>query len=102
MLTDPDESYESSLSFESTIKLVEQESKTLGYDLKNELLIIDTEEGIFVRTKHEDWCIFFDALCEVDNEELKFRPLLDGDWEALIEKFPVPDRLYGNNLLELP
>ena len=69
-----------------------------GYG-KKQLLIIDIPEGVFIRSKDDDWCKLLDISSTLEEDSKYLTKMEDGEWDAIIKKHRSPINSFGNELL---
>jgi hypothetical protein len=103
-LINPDECYASNSNFEQTLKLMEFLSANTGagepLSLTDDVLIIETNEGVFVRAQDPQWCALLTSLTEhPDNKIVALRVISQSDWFNVTTKYRAPLQSLGNDKL---
>ena len=94
----------SDLSFKSNANFIETKSFILdfmekyGYT-KKQLLIIDTPDGVFIRSKDDNWCKLLDTSSAPGEEIKSLTKMEDGEWDAITKKHRSSINSFGNELL---
>lgn len=103
-LIHPDECYATANSFEDTIKVLERfsEAPDAGepLSLSENILVIDTKEGVFIRSQDRLWCEFLTALAEnPGNKALSLKIIPQTDWYNVTTRYRAPLQSQGNEKL---
>ena len=105
-LMNADECYSSGSSFEETCHLLEflstysEEEKKEPLSLTENILVIETKEGVFIRAQEREWCEMLTALTKLEKDNpLKVKIIPLSDWNNLTIKYSNPMRSQGNERL---
>ena len=93
-----DLSFKSITGFDETKSLILGLMEKYGYD-KKQLLIIDTPDGVFVRSKDENWCRLLDSSSAFKEHNKQLTKMEDGEWDAITKKNRSSIHSFGNELL---
>jgi hypothetical protein len=93
-----DLSFKSNTGFDETKSLILDLMEKYGYH-KKQLLIIDTPDGVFIRSKDEDWCRLLDDSSAFKEEIKSLTKMEDGEWDAITNKHSSSIHSFGNELL---
>jgi hypothetical protein len=97
-----DEAYEIKKPFYEVVDLVREKSIEEDYPLgKDILLVIQTSEGVFLRSKSSEWCEYFTSLAYRKDPDLGVRILEKGEWDTLTRKLKAPINSFGDERLAI-
>ncbi len=89
-----DSCYKSSLDFKDTVSLLESTNEAEALPL--ETLVIEIDEGVFIRSKDSDCCMWLDKLCMVDKVEIDISEISYPEWVSLTSKYRAPKESTGD------
>lgn len=103
-LLNPDECYSSNSDFEQTIKLLEFLAANTGdsepLSLVDDVLIIETKEGVFIRSQDPKWCALLTSLAEhPENKIVTLKVISQSDWFNVTTRYRAPLQARGNDKL---
>ena len=93
-----DLSFKSNANFNETKSLIIGLMDKYGYN-KKQLLIIETPDGVFMRSKDDDWCKLLDTSSAFKEENKSLTKMEDGEWDAITKKHRSSINSFGNELL---
>src|SRR5690349_19549403 len=98
----PDESYVSNASFEETVDLLRSiaTSGTHTYSLDENILVIETPDGVFIRARDPEWVDFLSNLAKDPIEGLTtLKAISPREWTNMTTRYRAPVQSFGDNLL---
>jgi hypothetical protein len=103
-LINPDECYSSNSDFEQTFKLLEFQAANTGdaepLSLTDDVLIIETKDGVFIRVQDPRWCALLTGLAEhPENKIVALKIISQADWFSVTTKYRAPLQAHGNEKL---
>lgn len=103
-LLHPDKCYSSNSGFEQTTKLLEFLAANTGdgepLSLTDDVLIIETQEGVFIRAQDSKWCALLTNLAEhPENKIVALKIISQSDWFSVTTKYRAPLQALGNDKL---
>jgi hypothetical protein len=96
-----DEGYVSPLHFESTKEYVEELETKDKFHIDSEILVVELDEGVYIRCTNIEVCRHFDLLCNIIDKDIRFAKLQDGEFTRLTRKYKEPLNLFGNQGLAI-
>lgn len=93
-----DLSFKSNADFNETKSFILDLMEKYRYD-KKQILIIDTPDGVFIRSKDEDWCRLLDDSSAVKEDSKHLTKMEAGEWDSITKKHRSPIHSFGNELL---
>ena len=68
----PTASYESSMDYTRTVKFVRDVAREKDYFIESGIVVFRIDEDVFIRSNNAEWYEFFEALCEISDESIRF------------------------------
>ena len=96
-----DNAYKANLSFENFKTFIKAAIEENKRKIEGLYLIIDVDDGVFIRCTDADFCEWLDGLLDIEIEEWVLILLEDGEWNSITRKYKYPKNLYGNEGLAI-
>jgi hypothetical protein len=96
----PGQSFSAQLPFKDTVGFLKYTAEEQGYALAEGILVIEINEGVFIRSQANEWSEFLSSYPDVTpGGQPFFKMLPPGKWDALTQKYRAPLNSFGDERL---
>ena len=95
----PEVSYTTSKSFNEVVSFLKYVSKEEDYSLNNDILVIDTPEGVYIKSRNKDWNNYLESHEVANSGSFGLKKFNTRDWDILTRRYRAPINSFGDEKL---